>query len=440
MTSSTFINLRVNNAEQFKEASAEPTPNTKIYLTYGKIFEWANDAAPPTTNTSMSTVYEVWKNMIGAKSITSADVSHVIPRNNWSANTVYIAYDHKNTDLHNTNSAFYCVNSAYNVYKCIANNNSANSTTEPTSINPNIFTETADGYVWKYMYPISLADRLRFTTSDYIPVKNILTNDGSTQWLVQNTAIDGAVQSIKVSAAGSGYTNTDNVIITFGGDGSSLTASVNVNVTSQTVNSIIITNPGTGYTNAIGTITGGSGSGATAEAIISPPGGHGSNPLYELGGKDLLLNPRLINSEEDILPTTNDFRQIAIIKDPYTRGTTTVSSNVAITQVLTITTIGVGDYDQDEIVYQGTSLAAATFSGQVVSWDSTNGVIKLINTEGTSSSDPLVGSNTAVSRFLSQTTEGDLKKYSGQLLYVDNIKPITRSAEQTEDFKIVIKF
>ena len=33
--------------------------------------------------------------------------------------------------------------------------------------------ELGDGYKWKYMYSISPQDTLKFTTSDYIPVKKV---------------------------------------------------------------------------------------------------------------------------------------------------------------------------------------------------------------------------------------------------------------------------
>jgi len=52
----------------------------------------------------------------------------------------------------------YVMTSARNVYKCLSNNNSALSTVEPTgdytSSNGNI--ATSDGYIWKYMYNITI--------------------------------------------------------------------------------------------------------------------------------------------------------------------------------------------------------------------------------------------------------------------------------------------
>ena len=58
----------------------------------------------------------------------------------------------------------------------------------------------------------------------------------------------------------------------------------------------------------------------------------------------------------------------------------TIANYSAILQAYTLTCSGTGDFVQDETVYQGASLDAATFTGTVVSWDPTNGELLLINT------------------------------------------------------------
>ena len=440
MSSATFISLRINSAEQFKESVSEPTPNTKLYLTYGKVTGWANDASPDAANSSTATEFEVWNNMVGGKKMFGSDMSHAISRFNWSANTVYYSYDNLSKDLYNGTSKFYIVTSNYDVYKCIANNGGAVSTVEPSSITPSSLTSLSDGYVWKYMYTISDADQLRFTTSDYIPVRTISADDGSTQWQTQNTAVDGAINNILLITRGNSYSNTNNVVVTITGDGSEANASAVIDVTSGNVTSINISSYGSLYTYATVNISGGGGTGATARAIISPPGGHGYNPLYELGGSNLVLNPSLSGVEDTNLPPTNDFRQIAILKDPIVTATSNVMSNVRFVQGYTLTTLGSGNYSEDELVYQGGSTAAATFSGRVVSWDSTNGSVIVINTAGSPTSDALLGASSFTSRYVSAVEEKQTKDHSGQILYVNNLAPITRSSDQTEDFKLVLKF
>jgi hypothetical protein len=153
-----------------------------------------------------------------------------------------------------------------------------------------------------------------------------------------------------------------------------------------------------------------------------------------------MFNLKLRDTEEGILSATNDFRQISIIKDPLAADGTNAFSNVAFSQSYKLTTQGSGDYTQDEFVYQGASLSAAVFSGQILSWDSTNAVATIINTVGTPTSRSLVGANSFTSRFVSTSVSRELSPRSGQVMYVDNFTPITRSSDQTEDFKIVLKF
>jgi hypothetical protein len=441
-TSATFNDLRVNNAEQFKNSVANTTSGEILYLTFGKVYAWANDASPDTASASVATVYDVWNNMIGGKELFGGDFAHAIPRYDWTANTVYNAYDHLSDSLYN--QQFYVLTNDYNVYKCIGNNyNNIQSTVKPTSVNPSTTTTTSDGYIWKYMYTLSSSDQIRYVTPSYIPVKTLKVNDGSLQWQVQNSAISGTIDSIFITNSGNNYTNVSNIIVTITGDGTSAAAIAKINNVSNTVNSILMTNRGSGYSYANVTITdlGFGSSNASARAIISPPGGHGSNPLYELGGKNILINGRFKYDENGTLPVTNDYRQIALIKDPILSNTSNVATVSVFSQVTSITTSGTGNYILDEFVYQGASFNTATFKGRVVSWSSATGKVTLINVQGTpTASQTLIGQSSFTTRSVASVATPDMTKYSGRLLYVDNIKPITRASDQIEDFKIIMKF
>jgi hypothetical protein len=440
MSGQTFTDLRVNNAEQFKESVSEPSPNTKIYMAFGKVDPWANEAVPEQANNSVSMYYEVWRNMIGGKRLFGSDFAHVIPRFDYVANSAYISYDHTNDMLHDGETPFYVVTASYDVYKCIGNNNGTLSEVEPTSFNTETPVQTADGYTWKYMYSISGSEQIRFTTDDYIPVKTLSIEDGSLQWEVQENASDGSIEYIEIINRGDGFTNVSNLVVTITGDGSAASATATIHANTA-LDRITIIDSGTSYTWAEVSISGGGGSGAEARAIISPPGGHGSNPLYELGGKNVMLDARLRYSEDGVLPVENDYRQIAILKDPYIAGTSNVASVPAFSQQLVLTTSGSGSFSQDEYVYQGASLETAVFKGRVVRFDTDTNKVYLINIEGTpNASRSLIGSESFTVRALASVTEGDLKKNSGRLMYVENILPVIRSSDQIENYKIVLKF
>lgn len=441
MTTTLYPALRIHNAQQFKEAQSEPSPNTKLFFTFGRPIAWDTESSPPTPNTALHSEFEIWRLMIGGKRVFEGDMSHVIPRYNWTSNTRYIAYDHRDASLFAENVMFYVVTSEWNVYKCLSNNANQVSTVEPSSINPNTVSTTADGYVWKYMYTVTDSEQLRFTTDNYIPVKTLSADDNSLQWDVQQGAVDGAIYRIDLLNAGTNYTNASNILVTISGDGTGAAATANTNTQSNVVHTITLTNYGQGYTYADIEISGGAGSGATARAAIGPKGGHGSNPLYELNGRRILINPRIAGTESGVLPATNDFRQIALLRDPYIFGTSNVIANTSFCQTTDITLTGAGtDYQADEWVYQGSSFAAASFKGRVVKWDSANSLLRLVDIYGSPTNDALIGQTSTANKFVTSVADPDLKPFSGQILWVQNIPPIIRDPDQTEHAQIILEF
>ena len=254
--------FRINNANQFYESFSEASPET-YYLFIGRAHAWASDvdaqgntiaegtdASPPTPNDDISSEFYNWDDMLGAKIIASSDVSYCIPRRNWTTGTTYDMYEH-NIGSGNTtasgatnlwDSTFVVMNSAYAVYKCIENDGATASTTEPTSTSNSIFS-TADGYRWKYMYSLTSAETLNFMSTDFI--------HASTDSTVSAAAVDGALDTILIVAAGSSYSTTSGATISaipIRGDGSGGVASVVIS--SGAITAPTITTAGTGYTYA----------------------------------------------------------------------------------------------------------------------------------------------------------------------------------------------
>jgi len=441
LTAFNSTDLQIFNAKQFKESVTEPG-SSNVYFTFGRCFAWDDDNTPPNANSSYMSFYDTWNNMIGGKRISGNDLRHVIPRFNWTSGDTYVAYDDTidSKVLMTNTTPFYVVTEDWNVYKCLSNNYGAVSTSKPTSIASTTDFQTSDGYIWKYMYTITTEEQLRFVTTDYMPVKTLVTNDQSLQWQVQENAIDGGLHNILVLGGGSGYTSNDiSVVIT--GDGQDANAFAVRNVTTNTISSIILDNKGIGYTHAKVTFYSTTGVGADARAVISPPGGHGSDPLSELGGSNIMINMLFKNYESDVLPVENEFRQISLFEDPLIYGTSNIISNSVVSQTTQITLNGVSvDYVTDEYVYQGASLDNYTFKGRVVEWDAANTILKLSNVTGNPRSELLIGVTSTAARFLSSVTDPDMQPHSGKLLYINNITPIQRAADQAEDFKIVLNF
>jgi hypothetical protein len=448
LSASRSKNLDIFVAKQVKESVSEPS-SSNVYLTFGKSSSWPSEASPLQANTSVISYNDIWKNMIGAKRIVGNNIRHAVPRINWISGTVYAAYDDTldASQLFATSNNFYVITSEHHVFKCLDNNGGVISTVMPNILVTTTHFQTADGYIWKYMYSLTAEEKLRFLTSKFMPVRTIEESDNSQQWNVQENAIDGAIHVIKVTNGGSNYTAEDEVIVNITGDGQYATAFAVVNTTTEIVESIVVDNLGYGYTYAdidiSSTLPSGApgGTGATARAVLSPPGGHGSDPLTELGGSYLIINIQLRDTENQILTTHNDYRQLALIEEPLLYGTSIKASATTVSQLTVLTLNGTSvEYSEDEWVFQGASYASSFFRGYVVEWDSPNNIIKLAQTEGSPTKDLLVGANTTAARFVSSIASPTLQTRTGNLLYTDNIIAIQRADDQAEDYKFVLNF
>lgn len=439
-------NLRIFNAERIVNSVAKANSDANLYVTFGKNDAWPDDLNPPAVTSNTKSEYTVWYNMIGAKRVTSYDIRQAIRRIDWQANTVFDQYDDRNNALYD--SDFYVLTSNNRVYKCLDNRNGKKSNIEPSSTNTSSSIKLSDGYVWKYMYALSDEDVLRFTVDGFIPIRKIVNDEGSDQWDIQQNAQEGAIHSIVITNGGNGYTNSDNLYVSISGDGEGAYATATIDPSTNSVNAVVMVTEGSNYSEAVVRIFGGGGQNAAARAIISPFGGHGSNPTYELGASNIIINTRLIGNQGNKYPDTTDFRQISILKDPFRKGTKVPCSNTVVSQTLDLSlynyAVGVGvptDYYVGEEVYQGTSISNYQFKGRVVAWDGANNILRLTQIDGSPIlTTSLYGSDSTTNKVINAVIEPELKPYSGQVLYVDNFAPITKDPDQTEDIKILIKF
>lgn len=416
--------FRVHNAEQFVEQFSEAS-NTIIYMYIGGVVPFADDSTPPTPlNDTANIEFIPWRDSMGAKRVQSTDVVHVIDRYDWTTGTVYDMYDHTDTNI--LDDDFYVMTDEYNVYKCLSNNSGGASTTKPTGTSTSPFT-TADSYVWKYMYTVTTSDALKFLTNDYMPVRTNAT--------VQAAAVDGGIHVIKITNAGSSYTN-GTYALTITGDGTGATA--NAVVSSGAITSVTVGNAGTGYTSAtvsFAALTGGSG--AAGYAVISPKNGHGYNAVEELGGKFVMINTRLDGTESGTLSTENDFRKIGLIRDPFEYGTTdrALGSNYRQTYRYTVPAAN-ASFSLDETVTVGSNTAT------VVEWDNTNKYLyttKPLPLDFANSASITGGTSGATGTITGVNNPG-LAPYTGDILYVENRSPISRATDQIEDVKLIIEF
>ena len=455
--------FRIHNAMSFKEGFGEASP-TQMYLFIGRSQPWTSDAAPDTPVDTVESEYFNYDDMIAMKRIQASDVSHAILRRNWTSGKYYDIYRHnynnsagQGVDLDAGTAAvretlfdanYFVVTEEYNVYKCLDNRNATNviaaSTVMPTGTSTSAFT-TADGYTWKFMYSISPADTLKFVSTDFIPVKTLASNPGATdsyyaQWLVQAAATSGTIDNIVITTGGTGYTSAPTVAISGDGTGATATATV----TAGAVTAINITNPGSGYTYVTITFSGGAGANAAASAIISPKGGHGSDPVKELGGFYVIMNVRLEYADGGgDFPVDNDYRRIGIIKDPILFGTTNLAttSTLRATKTMTLQAGVAGTFIVDEVITQSTTGA----SGRIVSFDPTTRVINYIKQQGVQNNidfttgNNVTGAGSGAVGNVSALGNPEVAIDSGEIIYFENRRPINRASDQLEDIKIVVE-
>jgi len=409
--------------------------NNSYYLFVGRAQAWTpSDTSVPSPIDRLSDEYDAWANTIALKRIAASQISHCAPRYNWIAGTTYSEYDDQDTQL--ATRQYYVVTDELNVYKCIQAGAGA-SVVKPTGTATTISnTPLADGYRWKFMFTIGGNDVNKFLTNSFFPVKKLASDDGSIQWNVQAAAVDGAIHRIKLVNAGAGYVSAPNVVISGDGTGATATATVSGGV----VTGITMNTVGSGYTRVQVTLNGGSPStAATARGVISPAGGHGSDPIKELGGFYVMAQVLLEGADGsgDFI-IDNDYRQIGIIRNPYDYGTTTVATSTtksALTVLSHGTTTG-GSFVKDDQVVGGTSGA----KGFVASIGSGSVKIYQNDTTGyTAFQSGEIITQGAVSATVSGITTPEVKKYSGDVVYIENRSPVNRASNQTEDVRLVIE-
>lgn len=184
----------INNAIEFVDSIL--STNNNYYMFTSRHIPWTDEQNPPSTNTSIATIeHKIYDNILFGKKVTFNDVRYMVPRNDWTSNTVYVAYDKDNITLYSNN--FFVITPEQHVYKVLDNNNGLPSTVKPTLVSNSIF-RTSDKYVWKYMYSIDNGDMTKFSTRGYIPVVANTT--------VEESAIPGGIDVVKINSGGSLWT------------------------------------------------------------------------------------------------------------------------------------------------------------------------------------------------------------------------------------------
>ncbi len=406
-----------------------------IYAFIGRNIAWnsGTEIVPfPIDNDAI--VSEYFRRGTFAKQVSLENSSLVVDRINWAANTVYNTYE--------SPSNFYVLNTRDQVFKCLSNVATGTaSTNEPeltlsTTSLEEPYVETSDGYKWKYMYTLTSAQKQKFLSNDWMPV--------TYNKFVRAAAVGGSIDIVNIINSGNNYIDgTTQEIISISGDGSG--AVLKANVAGGQIHDIVIQNRGQNYTYADLTITdvaGGVGTGANVTVSISPSEGHGYDPVYELGATTIMFNVEFDRDEGGSLPTDNEFREVILLQNPKDSATGASANGASYTLYTKVkVSPGVGDFNNDEIVYQGATYDERTFSAEVISFDEVQNLLYLNNVRGTIQSNQAIkGYNTGSIRVVNSLTSPTLDLYSGKILYISDNLPITRDPSQTERIRFILSF
>jgi len=442
----------ISSIEQLYYSPVAVIPNTNVplgtsYVFLSKVDPWVNDTAPPIPKQDQQYIKSVFKNTFVAKLVTSNDLCPVIARIDWTANTIYDYYK-DNIDMFQKDVdgypvyEFYVKNTYDQVFKCLWNNNGGMSTQMPffqpgTYGTDNIYQGT-DGYKWKYMYTISSGLKVKFMDSTWIPVPV----GANTPNPLLTSAGYGDIEVINVTNGGTGY-DPANATITVAVTGDGVGASGTAVVSGGVITDILVANTGTNYSYANVSINSTYGSNATAIAFASPVGGHSFDPISELGCRNIMVTVDFNGSEGGHIPTDITYHQLGIVIQPTTTQLSPLPANATIYSTTTdfVVAPGFGTYQSDEIIYQGTSLAAATFTATILSYDVGNNVVKLINTTGTPiTNSPVFGQTSGTTRTLLSYSVPNYTLFSGYMSFIENRSGIQRSSDGIEQFKIVLGY
>jgi hypothetical protein len=117
------------------------------------------------------------------------------------------------------------------------------------------------------------------------------------------------------------------------------------------------------------------------------------------------------------------------------------ASTYRTTTKISLTDPGTTNYTNDETVYSGVSLEAATFSGTVVHWEPSTNELFVNNKQGTVTvGSTLSGVVSGATATILEEETPEIELFTGDLLYIENRQKIVRDANQTEQIRLVLSF
>ena len=267
---------------------------------------------------------------------------------------------------------------------------------------------------------------------------------------VELLAVPGSIEAIKVVDGGAGYGAATCEIL---GDGMNATA--DVICSGGAVVGISITDPGEGYTWTDVKITGNPGSSGTASAraIMSPLGGHGSNAINELNANSLVFFTSISDDKNQGISINNDYRKVGLVRNFKRFGSNArFTDDIGSGCVLITADFDSTQLDYDMLLYksEGTGDTADDYKKyRVVDFTDTQILLSVFNDFSINNGDVLrtdptdLGSITsppqsAISFTVDSVTERTIDQFSGDFLFFSVREPYQPTTEQIITVRTVI--
>ena len=367
-----------------------------------------------------------------------------------------------------------------------------------TDLEPRSAGDSGDGYIWKYLYTIKPSDIVKFDSTNFMPVPTDWDTNTSDASVRNHASTSGELKIVTVvnRGVGLGTANRTYTRVPILGDGSGGECTVVINNDSK-IDTVTVSKGGSGYTyGTVDLVSGNVPTGSTApifNVIIPPEGGHGADVYRELGANKVLVYSRIENDTENPdFVTGNQIARVGVIENPDAFGSVAKLNLDKASAAYALKLVGSGysttTFNPDSFVTQTVGLGS-TAVGRVISYDQNTGVLKYwqdkslvgFNSDGSLKTDPTYGfelhrftatpaSSGTVTIYGGSTNLGidtsytgyttsinnrtynlgqsftlgvanpEVKKYSGNVIYVDNRPAITRSLNQKEDIKVILQF
>lgn len=459
----------------------------EYFIGIGKSDSWDNDAAglaetsqnfsTPLPNGSVIESKEILDNLIGAIAIQPANAYNVIPRIDWVANRRYKRWNENDPTMFDVSTVgantYYPCYAIYEdkIYVCLDNDSNDSyvsngqyvpglSQNFPTGDSTNSTTRapvtSADDYSWVYVADLNASSE--FNTDQFVSISSTANGTATDA----TTASGGIVYGFEIVNPGAGVTGTGFKLLLSDDTMETpvekdLVATISGGIlTGITMADAISTTAGTARASIVHTGT--STTAPVVRPLVSPRNGFGFNPLKDLPAFYAGLAVNYNGNVGGELPTSVSYRQISLLRDPTRNdddspdpsgdGSYTEPEVYNALRRFEVSNTDLSSISQGDIITDTSTGLAVTGAKAFVDYvDDTNDYIYFHQNESASinQQDFTTGVNSKITigtniYDVTAITDPEFTPRTGEVVFLENRKPIQRAASQEEEIKLVIQF